>query len=841
MKLSFIIPSYNAAWHLGACLDSIYNLDINDYAKEVIVVNDGSEDNTLQLLEDYRRLKPELVVITQDNKGLSMARNAGLDCATGDYICFVDADDVLLQTDVSPILQRMREGIDVIGINVVAIKLVENCREEQKHPYQRYVPKYDKVYTPAEDFMRDRNLMPCSWAYVYRRAFLEDNNLRFHPGIYHEDEELTPRVFACAKTFVAVNVTLYGYIYQEGSITTTTDPTRQQQKLRDMVTILRRLDAMHVDSMRCKLDWLTVDILRILLRQRHHEDFISQILSELKDAGFFPLRWHWNIKHILFNIFTRMKFSLTLFIIIFLTVHPVCAQNDYSNLLSIKINEPSIAYVNITGINALPTTKTENLHAWFEYSDDEGNTFRKRVIINAQGASSLQYPKKNMSVDFCEDEWIGDKTTSIQIGKWVSQDGFHFKANWIDTFRGGLAVVTAYRLYDDIVADEPHILERAGMKTYDESVLCHPDGFPCVISLNGEFQGVYAWQLKKHRKNMGMEKSTGQHVWFQLETYTSSFETGVMNWDHIEIRNPKTVTDETRDIISRLASYNNTLKALEQTASDEEIREEIAKRYDVTSVIDYIIHGLITSNVDGFGKNAHFFTYDGEKWFVAPYDLDETFGNTWISTFQFPAGWTICDDAYDMQATIKWTPFTWVRKYFWEEICERYATLRRRGVLTTENIIAHLTDWNQRVGEDNYGQEYRKWDSCPSSGSTIIDDSWEQTDWTDYNTTPQYSDTKTYMTGEKCRYDYRVWKARTEVKGRTPVVQAGYTDTEDRVRSWLDERIALEDKYLGYTATGLTPIHSDVVSQKPKKVLVNGHILIEHNANLYSVEGVKVK
>lgn len=125
---------------------------------------------------------------------------------------------------------------------------------------------------------------------------------------------------------------------------------------------------------------------------------------------------------------------------------------------SIVIDEPSLAHVNITGIESLPMTKNDNLHAWFEYSDDNGNYFKKRVIVNAQGATSLHYPKKNLSIDFCEDEWVGNKTTNITIGNWVKQDAFHFKANWLDSFRGGLAVYTTYKFYDDIVKDRPHIL-----------------------------------------------------------------------------------------------------------------------------------------------------------------------------------------------------------------------------------------------------------------------------------------------------------------------------------------------------------------------------------------------
>lgn len=473
---------------------------------------------------------------------------------------------------------------------------------------------------------------------------------------------------------------------------------------------------------------------------------------------------------------------------------------DLTDVSSFQLPEPALAYLDITGVDALPDSKTDDLHAYAEYRDDAGNHFKKRVILNAQGASSLAYPKKNLSMDFCEDEWIGANTTSIQFGDWVRQDAFHFKANWIDTFRGGLAVATAYKFYDDIAKDDTPLAERAGLTEYDSKALYHPDGFPCIISLNGQFQGVYAWQLKKHRRNMNMDKANPKHVWFQLETYTDSFDAGEMDWSHIEIKNPKTVTAESKDYIQALAAYNKELEALEQSSGAQTMREEISARYDVTSMINMIIHGVITSNIDGFGKNANFFTYDDKKWFVMPYDLDETFGNCWISSFQFPAEWSYLSSDYSL-ATSRKNPYGWICKYFWQDIQEKYRKLREGGTISPEAIMAHLEDWNARVGTENYSREYAKWAECPSSAVPAISEEWEFIeDWSDYYSKDieDYSSTREYAQGDVCRYDYRLWRAKKAVCGAVPVVRKGYFDTESRVRSWLEKRIALDDVYFGY-------------------------------------------
>ena len=121
----------------------------------------------------------------------------------------------------------------------------------------------------------------------------------------------------------------------------------------------------------------------------------------------------------------------------------IAAENckDWSDLSVIGIAEPEYAYVNITGIDNLPESKNDDLHAYLDFYDNAGNCFQKRVLLNQQGKST---PKVNLSVSFCEDEWIGDVTPLISFGDWVSQDEFHLKAFYPDGMRGTAEV--AYQL-----------------------------------------------------------------------------------------------------------------------------------------------------------------------------------------------------------------------------------------------------------------------------------------------------------------------------------------------------------------------------------------------------------
>lgn len=221
---------------------------------------------------------------------------------------------------------------------------------------------------------------------------------------------------------------------------------------------------------------------------------------------------------------------------------------DLSESKTLEFDEPSCAYINITNISGMPTSKTANMHAWFECYDGNNHYFKKKVILNAQGQSSLAYDKKNFAVDFCEDEWIGDKTTDITIGNWVAQDGFHFKAYYTDYFRGIGTI--CYKIFDDIVADHSSYQERMGLTDYDPKARCYPDGFPCVVYLNGDFYGIFGWQLKKHRKNTSQSKDNPHHIHIDGQLNDNTFWKETADWSQFEIRNPKTLLSTTTQAIS---------------------------------------------------------------------------------------------------------------------------------------------------------------------------------------------------------------------------------------------------------------------------------------------------
>lgn len=237
---------------------------------------------------------------------------------------------------------------------------------------------------------------------------------------------------------------------------------------------------------------------------------------------------------------------------------------DWSESSFIQIPEPRFAIANITNIDSMPTTKTDNKKAFFEFWDMQGNYFKKHAILNAQGRSSMRWEKKNISLDLCDDEWIGDETPKVRFGNWVPQDSFHVKAYYTDVVRGLCPI--SYKLYESIVHTRGDKYDRPWKKALidyskigstsksfgnpyvgdydlltDTGARCFPDGFPMAIYLNGKFYGVFALQLKKHRDNYHLNKNTAEHVHLDgtLDNVTVFNGKENIDWSQFEVRNPK--------------------------------------------------------------------------------------------------------------------------------------------------------------------------------------------------------------------------------------------------------------------------------------------------------------
>lgn len=212
-RLSIIVPVYNVEQWLVRCLDSLYNQELDEDEFEVIIVNDGSPDKSLQLADAYALKHRNMLVITRENGGLSAARNTGLDHARGKYVWFVDSDDRIEPNSIDELLLFAENW----HLDVLCFNLKKEYVDGRIEDYT-ISDCLDSAICKGEEFICKVGMPPAAWAAYYRRDYLSKHKLRFYEGILHEDMEFTPRAYCLASQIAFLDRPIYYYMQRPGSI-----------------------------------------------------------------------------------------------------------------------------------------------------------------------------------------------------------------------------------------------------------------------------------------------------------------------------------------------------------------------------------------------------------------------------------------------------------------------------------------------------------------------------------------------------------------------------------------------------------------------------------------------
>ena len=280
-KLSIIIPIYNVEKYISTCLESILCQIKDNRAVEIILINDGTKDRSALIALDLIKDAPNAQLYNQDNQGLSMARNNGLKYASGDYVWFIDSDDSIADNCLAGILDDLSDEPDMLQLNY------QFTYEDSTTP-KPVVAYNPNVISGKDAIVRGIISAPAQFT-IFRRQFLELNNLHFVVGIYHEDSEFKPRATYLAKTIKWHQPIVYNYLQRStGSITSTF-------KLKNGVDIITVVNSLHqfcentVREPRCKVGFyrsISTNINTILfgIRSLNNSDFqsITDLLRQQK-------------------------------------------------------------------------------------------------------------------------------------------------------------------------------------------------------------------------------------------------------------------------------------------------------------------------------------------------------------------------------------------------------------------------------------------------------------------------------------------------------------------------------------------------------------------------------
>ena len=216
MKFSIIIPCYKVELYLHQCVDSVLGQTFEDY--EVILVDDGSPDDTPAICDEYGEKYSKVKVIHKPNGGLSDARNAGLEVAQGEYVMFLDSDD---WWDDKNALRKIEGSHNESGADIIIFGMKKYFSQENRYGDERLPQKYDNGDSTSsneqliQQYMRSNTFVGCACDKVVRRSLIETNQLRFVVGQLSEDIEWCAKLLLLNPKVDVVSESIY--VYRQGN------------------------------------------------------------------------------------------------------------------------------------------------------------------------------------------------------------------------------------------------------------------------------------------------------------------------------------------------------------------------------------------------------------------------------------------------------------------------------------------------------------------------------------------------------------------------------------------------------------------------------------------------
>ena len=480
---------------------------------------------------------------------------------------------------------------------------------------------------------------------------------------------------------------------------------------------------------------------------------------------------------------------------------------DWSDSEFVEIPIPSICAVVNIETDGQAEAKGVDIPTYIQFWDKSGNYFRKPIVLNAQGSSSMSYHIKNQAIDFTD----GSK---LKFGNWVPCDSFHIKKYFIDVFRG--QCIVGYWLTEQMYQTRPYGERRpwdylnsfdnvdgangSFSKDYDTGALAHPDGFPVKVFFNGKNAGVYAFNLKKDRANYYCKKDKQEQIildgvlgntfWMANGDLRQQGEEGGNIWHDFEVRNPKISKDingnkydgdnpsepsdnyaTTKAAIERLTTAITLVNAETTTEAKKTKFEEF---FNIPFLIDYDLIGQVIYNYDGYRKNWIWITNDSVKWCPTSYDMDSIFGQHWNGA-SYESGSLTSILGTDNNLP---TGTNLLKGLYQTEMRARYKELRDSGIFSVDNIVALLEKWVNACGYNNLKEDIEEIVTSPymENGSVVTDGEGEQV---------LIPNTPSYRDGTIDEYVY-------------PPATGGWYNSILRVKNWLAQRLQTLDIYFNY-------------------------------------------
>ena len=355
--------------------------------------------------------------------------------------------------------------------------------------------------------------------------------------------------------------------------------------------------------------------------------------------------------------------------------------------------------------------------------------------IEYQGNTSLQMPKKGFAFTFSEKH---------RFKNWIEMDEYHCKGYYSDWIH--CRDLLANKILEQVILTRPQNARRSYQFNnnkfeendfeflVDSGALCHVDGFPVELYINNGYWGLYSLNIKKERDNYKLKKDDVDHI--QIEASEDTAYTPSFDWTKVEIRCPKSdsgntefadnVTPKDGEVKAAWIGFLTNLNAIDEVGTSKENLEGFLNLQDW---IDNILVCWFLNHTDNWSKNTLYTSWDaGVHWSPLLYDMDNTFGIVDIT------GASAKPYNYNTFAHKAYGNCPWLSKIetiLSEDIKNRYAKLRKKGIFAAENVDNLITSWVKEVGTDVYKDDTERW-SYPGLGNTVaafIDSQYRMVKW----------------------------------------------------------------------------------------------------------------
>lgn len=243
MHLSIIVPVYNVEKYLARCLDTLIKQDLNVKDHEIILVNDGSTDSSPLIAGDYALNHPHIKIVNQKNKGLSEARNTGIEKALGKYIYFIDSDDYIQPHVLNSILTHIIENnLDFLGFAITrthSSNYITSLDSNSVTTLFKEASIYDG-FSFIEKYYFNNGV----WWYIFKKELIDKNNLRFETGRMAEDGQFTTELLLNCNKAAYIEADVYRYFKNSNSITTKKTKDHLNKLTEDFQFAIRKFETL---------------------------------------------------------------------------------------------------------------------------------------------------------------------------------------------------------------------------------------------------------------------------------------------------------------------------------------------------------------------------------------------------------------------------------------------------------------------------------------------------------------------------------------------------------------------------------------------------------------------